>query len=124
MAVLGIGQDLVEVDRITQSIQQYGERFLLKIFTQAEIAICSTKAVPNESFAVRFAAKEAVAKAFGVGIGQHIGWQDIEIQTVSNGAPQIKMSEKFTAILPQLRSIHLSLSHTHRYATAIALLES
>lgn len=124
MAILGIGQDLIEIDRISHSINEFGEQFLSKIFTNSEIAYCSSKASAHESYAARFAAKEAVAKAFATGIGEAISWHDIEVIRSEAGVPSIKLSAKFYKLQANLKKIHLSLSHTHKYATAIVILES
>jgi holo-[acyl-carrier protein] synthase len=123
MAILGIGQDLIEIDRINMAIQSNGDRFLTKIFTKDEIAYCNGKKNSAESFAVRFAAKEAIAKAFQTGIGERLNWQDIEIAHNKTGAPCAIISPKFTAIYPKLKRVHLTLSHTKNYATAFVVLE-
>jgi holo-[acyl-carrier protein] synthase len=78
--VLGIGVDLVEVARLEQSISRQGERFLRRVFTANEIAYCSAMKSPGPNYAARFAAKEAVAKAFGTGLGAQLSFQDIEVR--------------------------------------------
>jgi len=77
MSVLGVGVDLVENVRIQHSLDRFGQRFLRRIFTAGEIEYCQSMKFPTRHFAARFAAKEAVSKAFGTGIGSAMGWKDI-----------------------------------------------
>src|ERR671916_760313 len=79
MSVLGIGVDIVETQRIEHSLERFGERFLHRVFTAGEIAYCRSMKFPARHFAARFAAKEAVSKAFGTGIGKAMGWRDIDV---------------------------------------------
>ena len=83
--ILGIGVDLVEVERIDQSIERHGAHFLQRVFTEREIAYCSKMRTPGPHYAARFAAKEAVSKAFGTGIGASVGWLDIEVARKPSG---------------------------------------
>ncbi len=118
--ILGIGVDIVEVARIEQSIARHGERFLHRVFTEDEIAYCSKMKSPGPNYAARFAAKEAVSKAFGVGIGAQLGWLEIEVCRGENGAPFIVLHRhgaKF-ARSHGAGEIHLSLSHTATCAVA------
>ena len=87
MNILGLGTDLVEVARIEQSIARHGERFLQRMFTENEIAYCAAMKTPAPFYAARFAAKEAVAKALGTGIGAACGWLDIEVRRKAGGEP-------------------------------------
>lgn len=123
MAILGIGQDLVEIERVASSIAEFGDRFKRKVFTPIEISYCDAKSNSAESYAARFAAKEAVAKAFQTGIGEKLNWHNIEITNSESGTPRVTLSPKFTELFPRLRRVHISLSHTHVYATAFAILE-
>ena len=77
--ILGVGTDLIEIARIAESIRRYGERFLRRIFTPREIEYCQRKKNAAESFAARFAAKEAGAKALGTGISRGVGWLELEV---------------------------------------------
>ena len=118
--ILGIGVDIVEVARIEESIARHGEHFLRRVFTEEEIAYCSKMKTPGPNYAARFAAKEAVSKAFGVGIGAELGWLEIEICRQENGAPFIALHGQ-AADFARLRGageIHLSLSHTAACAVA------
>ena len=123
--ILGVGVDIVEVVRIEQSIARHGDHFLQRIFTEDEIAYCSKMKSPGPNYAARFAAKEAVSKAFGVGIGAQLGWLEIEVRRKENGAPFIELhrgSAEFARIRG-VREIHLSLSHTAAYAVAQVVIE-
>lgn len=122
--ILGIGVDIVETARIRSSIEEFGERFLKRVFTEAEIAHCSSQADPVPSYAARFAAKEAVAKAFGVGIGQKMQWTDIEVMRLKSGAPvcQLHGQARQTATEMKVERVLISLSHSEHYAVANALL--
>ena len=77
--VLGLGTDLIEIERIQASMDRFGERFLERVFTEEEIAYCKRKKQPAESLAARFAAKEAGAKALGTGISRGVSWKEIEV---------------------------------------------
>ena len=118
--ILGIGVDIVEVARIEQSIERHGERFLHRVFTKDEIAYCSKMRSPGPNYAARFAAKEAVSKAFGVGIGAQLGWLEIEVRRKESGEPFIKLHRSGAefASVRGAGEIHLSLSHTAAYAVA------
>ena len=85
--ILGIGIDIIEVDRIKASFERFGERFLKRILLPNEISYCLSHRVPAPFLAARFAAKEAISKAFGTGIGVHLGWQDMEIGRKESGEP-------------------------------------
>ncbi len=123
--ILGIGIDLAEVDRIEDSMARFGDRFLRRILGSDELAYCLAHARPGPHVAARFAAKEAVGKAFGTGIGFPLGWQDIEVCRLASGAPAIRLHGQ-GQILREARGverIHLSLTHTLKLATAVVILE-
>ncbi|MBI2743111.1 MAG: holo-ACP synthase [Chlamydiales bacterium] len=119
-SILGIGNDIVEIERISESISEHGSRFLERVFTEKERAYCLKHQAPAPNFAARFSAKEAISKALGVGIGEHLSWQDIEIINNEKGRPQVFFSAraKKTFNDPQ---IHLSISHCKLYVTAVAI---
>ena len=123
--VLGLGTDLIEIDRIDQSIRRFGDRFLDRIFTPAEIAFCLRKKAPAESFAARFAAKEAGAKALGTGSSRGIAWKEIEVRRLPGEAPTLHWSGRARDRADQIgvRRVHLTLSHSHHYALAVVLAE-
>ena len=90
--VIGVGTDLIEIARISQSIDRFGTRFLARVFTPLEIAYCQRKKNAAESFAARFAAKEAGAKALGTGISQGIGWLELEVRRDPSGKPSLQLA--------------------------------
>ncbi len=122
--IYGIGVDIVETARIASSLQRFGERFLRRVFTQAERDYCASMPYPERHYAARFAAKEAVSKAFGTGIGASIGWRDIEILRRDTGAPYIQLHGPAAALAASLRITEalVSLSHSDHYAVANAVL--
>lgn len=123
--VLGIGVDIVEVDRIRNSIDQWGDRFTHRIFTAAEREYCGHRPDAFRSFAARFAAKEAISKAFGTGIGEHLSWLDMEILPRSTSlAPAVQLSDtaREWSVSRGVGEILISLSHARDYAVAQAVL--
>lgn len=124
-SVAGIGIDIIEIDRIRQSIENWGERFTCRVFTPAEQLHCEQRPNIYHSYAARFAAKEAVSKAFGTGIGKHLGWLDIEILThPESKAPSVQLSSRAQEWSQDrgVKDILISLSHARDYAVAQALL--
>lgn len=124
--ILGTGIDLVEIQRIRDALQRHGASFALRLLTAAEWAYCSSHQDPAPCVAARFAAKEAVSKALGVGIGAPLGWHDIEVVRLPSGQPCIRLSEAGQQELQRLggRTVHLSLTHERGHAAAIAILEN
>src|SRR5260221_6162029 len=88
--IIGLGLDATDIDRIADTIERYGERFLRRIFTDGEIAYCSRRRVPAIHFAGRFAAKEAGMKALGTGHSQNVLWRDVEVIR-HGGPPQLQV---------------------------------
>ena len=124
VTILGTGIDLVENERIAASIKKFGDRFLHRIFTDGEIAYCAPFPDPVPHYAARFAAKEAVSKAFGTGIGKALGWKEIEVCRNDSGAPFIRLNGGGIELAAQrgVAQIHVSLTHTTSHAAANALL--
>ncbi len=124
--ILGAGIDIIEVARIQASYEKFGDRFLKRVLRPDEVAYCFRYRRPGPFLAVRFAAKEAISKAFGTGIGRHLGWLDMEVAHQESGAPFVILHERGQVLLAQRggRTVHLSLSHTENYAAAVAILES
>jgi len=123
MNIAGTGLDIVETGRIRQSLEKFGDRFLNRCFLPGEIAYCQGMKLPELHFAARFAAKEAISKAFGTGIGHELGWRDMEICRHASGEPYVRLHGKGAA-LAQARGvtqIFVSLSHCREYATASAV---
>ena len=123
--IVGIGTDIVDVDRIRESHEKFGEKFLNRILLTAELEYCLNHTDPAPHIAARFAAKEAIAKAFGTGIGESLGWRDVEIVREDSGKPTAKIHGQAQSLLKQTGAtqLHISLSHTHQHATATAVLE-
>ncbi|MSR43195.1 MAG: holo-ACP synthase [Pedosphaera sp.] len=123
--ILGTGIDIIEVARIAQSFEKFGERFLKRILRPDEIAYCLSHKFPAPHLAARFAAKEAISKAFGTGIGAQLGWQDIEVVRRESGEPFVILHDNGQKLLAARggNRVHISLSHTENYATAMAILE-
>ena len=123
--ILGLGIDIIEVERIRSVHQKHGERFLNRILHPNEVAYCLSHKDPGPFLAVRFAAKEAISKAFGTGIGTALNWRDMEVGKRDSGEPFVILHEAGLKLLAQRggKSVLLSLSHTLQYATAVAVLE-
>ena len=123
-SILGIGIDLVEVDRIRRGIERHGDRFLDRILSANERAYCDRMADPSPHVAARFAAKEAVSKALGTGIGAGVHFHEIEvIRDADTGAPSIRLHSETKATFEALGGgeLLITLSHTHDHATAQAM---
>jgi holo-[acyl-carrier protein] synthase len=123
--VLGTGIDLVENDRMRETLGRWGERFKDRVFHPGEQAYCNSKADPPSHYAARFAVKEAVTKAIGTGIGPHIGWLDMEVmRNEETGAPSVRFGPQVAQMVSErrIREVLISLSHTRNYAVAHALL--
>ena len=124
--IVGTGVDIAEVPRIRQSIERFGDRFLRRIFTEGEIRYCEQKASRFESYAARFAAKEAAMKALGTGWSHGIRWRDIEVVRPKGQRPTIQFHGEAAAIAAKLgtKNIALSLTHTSEQALAHVILEN
>jgi len=123
--IAGIGIDIVEVYRIREALERT-PRFIDRVFTDREIEYCRSKGVKQfESFAGRYAAKEAMFKALGTGWRGELAWKDIEILSDELGAPVLEYSGEVAMHLTALgcKDIHLSISHTENYAVAQIIIE-
>ncbi len=122
--VVGVGIDQIEVSRIRDSLKRHGESFLNKVFSVQEREFCMERADPAPCLAARFAAKEAVAKALGAGIGKEFGWLDMEIEKEDSGQPVTKFSDHGLSTLKgrQASSALISLSHLNEIASAVVVL--
>ena len=126
MGVIGIGVDLVECARIQHSLDRFGDRFLRRVFTDGEIEYATSMKFPARHLAARFAAKEAVSKAFGTGIGKSMGWRDIDVRKKPSGEPFLVFSGGAESLAKE-RSITnslITLSHTDHHAMAMIVLEA
>ncbi|MBW1992689.1 MAG: holo-ACP synthase [Deltaproteobacteria bacterium] len=126
--IYGVGVDLVRVDRIAKAIDRYGERFLARIFTPAEIAYCQSRSRRAVwQFAQRFAAKEAFSKALGVGLrAGGIRWREVEVLPNSMGKPEIHLTGRARELCNQaaIRNMQLSLADEDNHAVAVVVLET
>jgi len=123
--IIGTGIDMVEIKRIQNSMDRFSARFLNKVFTAAEQAYCFKKRKAAESFAARFAAKEAGAKALGTGISYGVTWLEIEVVREPGGRPTVRFHGRAKQIAERLGCARaaLSITHTAELATASVILE-
>ncbi len=121
--IIGLGIDLVEIKKISKSIES--EAFRRKVFTPAEVEACRAVRNSAECFAGRFAAKEALMKAIGKGIRQQVWFTQIEVLTWESGQPQIQVhgEAQSSVIALGAKSIHVSITHTRDHAVAVVILE-
>jgi holo-[acyl-carrier protein] synthase len=122
--LIGLGADLIEVERVRGVVERQGERFLDRVFTDEERAYCMGMSQPYPHLAARFAAKEAVSKAFSTGIGAELGWKSVSVYHGERKQPLIRLDEKGEALLRQVGATHVlvTLSHTQNSAMAVAAL--
>jgi holo-[acyl-carrier protein] synthase len=119
--VIGVGTDVIEIARIAQSIDRFGDRFLARVFTPREIEYCRSKKNAAESFAARFAAKEAGAKALGTGISQGVSWIELEVNREPSGRPTLELTGRAAQRAGRLGVAGISLSLTHGKDIALAV---
>ena len=124
--IVGTGIDIAEVPRIRQSIERFGSRFLERIFTEAEMRCCDSKANRAERYAARFAAKEAAMKALGTGWNHGVRWVDCEVVRMPGGRPTMAFHGKAAEFAAKLgvKNSALSISHTVDQAIAQVILEN
>ncbi len=123
--ILGTGVDIVAVERLARAVDRHGERLLTRLFTPAEIAYCESSEPHRAArYAARFAAKEALLKALGIGLRQ-VRWTDAEVVRDDLGRPSLRLSHRLAEIAAERGAtrIHLSLSHTQEYAVAQVVIE-
>jgi len=121
--VIGIGIDIIEIDRIKTSIENFGDQFLNRIYTKTELDYCLSKSNKYQHLAARFAAKEAIYKAFSTGMeNEELSWQDIEIYNEPNGMPVARLTEKFNSFLTSGKSLKISISHSRDYVACVAII--
>lgn len=118
--ILGIGNDIIEIERIRKSLAEHGPRMLERLFTQREQEYCLKHEDPVPRLAGRFSAKEAIVKALGTGIGKEISWLEIEILNEPSGKPLVHFSEKLQKKFPGTEVL-VSISHCNLYATSFAI---
>ncbi len=120
--VIGLGIDIIEIDRIQESIEKFGDKFLNKIYTQNEITYCLSKQNKYQHLAARFAAKEAVYKALESGWEKGTTWQNIEVFNEKSGMPYVKLNGKLQSFLADDKSVKISISHSRDYVTCVAII--
>jgi holo-[acyl-carrier protein] synthase len=128
--IVGIGSDLSDIRRVQGSLDRFGERFILRVFTEVERKRSERKADRAASYAKRFAAKEACAKALGTGIRRGVFWRDMGVVNLPSGQPTMRLTGgaalRLAEIVPQGMEpfIHLSLTDDHPYAQAFVVIEA
>jgi len=122
MEIVGIGTDIVECLRIARMVEEHGEVFLTRVYTDHEIRYCQARKRAMEHFAGRWAAKEATLKCFGSGWRRGTNWTDLEVRNDANGMPRVTLRGAVKELADKLGvgTIHLSISHCRAYATAYA----
>ena len=129
LALIGLGSDLCNIERIASSIDRFGDRFINRIFTETEQAKANRRELTRAAtFAKRFAAKEACAKALGTGFRQGVFWRDMGVVNLPSGQPTLQLSGGAAARLAQITpsghkaAIHLTMTDDHPWAQAIVLI--
>src|ERR1051325_10460818 len=124
--IVGTGVDIAEVGRIKDAVERFGERFLRRVFTPAEVRYCMGKPNTAERLAARFAAKEAGMKAIGTGLRHGVTWQDVEVVRLPRQRPVLQFHGKAAEFAARLgcKRTHLSPSHTKEQAIAYVILEN
>jgi len=120
--VIGIGIDIIEIERIKNSIDKFGRGFLNKIYTQNELDYCLAKHNKYQHLAARFAAKEAIYKAIATGWEKDATWKSMEISNEPNGMPIVKFIGKLKEFLADDKDIKISISHSENYVTCVAII--
>jgi len=119
--IIGIGIDIIEIERIKESVENFGDKFLNKIFTEGELVYCLSRPNKYQHLAARFAAKEAIVKALSSGKKNGFRWKDIEIFNEANGMPFAELHGDMIKHLGEGNSLKISMSHSHNYVTCVAL---
>ena len=121
--ILGIGADITECLRIARLIERHGEQFVHRVYTDDEVQYCQSRRQSTQHFAARWAAKEAVLKALGIGARQGLAWTDIEIRRSSSGRPVITVRDAVKEIVAQrgMTEVLVSMAHCRTHATAYAM---
>lgn len=128
--IIGIGSDLCRIDRIEETLQRFGERFINRVFTETERARSERRAERVASYAKRFAAKEAMSKALGTGLRMGIAWRDMGVVNEPSGRPTMVLAGKAAARLKAMTPaghrpvIHLTITDDDPYALAVVVIEA
>ena len=123
--IVGVGIDVIQNERIRESIQKFGPRFLNRIYTEIETGYCNSCADPGIHFAARFAAKEAAFKALGTGWAAGVKWKDIEVQRLTSGKPELHLYGEALVRATGMGAtrFHVSLTHDQLVSCAVVILE-
>lgn len=119
---IGIGIDIIEIDRIQQSVEKFGDQFLNKIFTKTELEYSLSKKNKYQHLAARFAAKEAISKAFETGWTDGFSWKDIDIYNEKNGMPKVVLHGRLKELLGDKKKLKITMSHSDNYVTCFAVI--
>ncbi len=119
--VIGIGIDIIEIERIKKSVDEYGDRYLQKVYTPDELKYCLAKKNKYQHLAARFAAKEAIYKAISSNWNSEMSWQDMEIINAPNGMPEVKFKGNLEKFLSNEKSLKISMSHSRDYVACVAI---
>jgi holo-[acyl-carrier protein] synthase len=123
--ILGVGIDLVRIERVRQAMARWQDRFLQRVFTDGELAYARRRRDPAEHLAARFAAKEATLKALGTGLSMGVRWREMEVRRARGEPPRLALSGRTAALgaARGVRTFHVSLTHDGDYAMAQVLAE-
>ena len=121
--MIGIGTDIIEIERVERVLERHGDRFLARVLVPGELEECRKAVEPARYLAKRFAAKEAISKALGTGIGVALSWQDLSVERQPSGQPRVRLSPRGMSVLNNLggSDILLTLSDERAYAVAFAV---
>jgi|SRR5271165_1301178 len=128
--IIGIGSDMVDIRRIEQTIERYGDRFLSRIFTETERAKSDRRTARAASYAKRFAAKEACAKALGTGLSRGVFWRDMGVVNLPSGQPTITLTggaaERLQSLVPEGHEakIHITITDDFPLAHAFVMISA
>ena len=129
--IIGIGSDLCNIERIEKTLARFGERFENRVFTETEIALARRRRLSAETYAKRFAAKEACAKALGTGVPRHgVHWKDLGVVNLPSGRPTLALtggaSKRLARMTPEGHAavIHLTITDDHPWAEAQVIIEA
>jgi holo-[acyl-carrier protein] synthase len=120
--VIGIGIDIIEIDRVKKSVDEFGDHFLNKIYTPLELKYCLSKSNKYQHLAARFAAKEAIYKALSTGWAKDLSWQDLEIINAPNGMPTVNLKGNLENFLSADQNLKISMSHSRDYVACVAII--
>ncbi|MEO8398459.1 MAG: holo-ACP synthase [Ignavibacteriaceae bacterium] len=120
--VIGLGIDIIEIERIKKSIERFGDKFLRKIYTKNELDYSLSKLNKYQHLAARFAAKEAVYKALESGWKKGTTWQNIEIFNEPSGLPYVKLNGSLDSFLSKDKNVKISISHSKDYVACVAII--